>query len=157
MAVFATETYKAQDPRRSNTSRVLAANVVSGDMQFAVIPYTLSTELSGDVINLCLLPAGVIPVPQLSKVTASGEVDNSPEISIGTVANNSGWCNGLALASNTEYWCNSGAEISDWTAPTPLLPDLDSGVATVFVTITSSDGASPGTTLTFLLAYKIGR
>ncbi len=151
--IYQSEIYKAQAPGRVNPSRLLDKDVVSGQAEFAVVTYALENGIgAGDVVNLCILPRDVIPLPGLSKVICRGASFNTG-ISVGTQADTSGWISVGYLQDIGEY----GAGATSWTAPTPLEPDPGSDSATVFATLGGSDGFGPGVELTFLLAYKRGR
>jgi hypothetical protein len=159
MATFTTSHFDAQNEARANPSRLAAANVGSGDVEFAVIPYTLvgtEEESTADTIRLGLLPAGAIPVPQLSSVTCSAAPGAALVVDIGTADNTDGWADGIVLTAGGKVQCAS-ATMPAWLAPTPLVADAGSGNAAVYVTVATATTLTPGVTLYFTLAFKRAR
>lgn len=159
MATFTTATYTAQDPARANPSRLLDKNIASGDVEFAIIPYVLAgTEAANDVIDLCILPAGVIPIPQLSKCTCDTDPGTALTLKVGTAASSTGWAAAVAMTVPGDVaFCVAGATQPVWLPATPLAPDVGSGNAVVFATITTATALTAGAIVYFLLAYKKGR
>jgi hypothetical protein len=150
---YETAAYAAQDPGRQNPSRLLNKDTVSGEVQVAVVQYQMEPGIgTGSIINLCILPAGVISLPGLSKIICRGAAFNTG-LGAGTQANPNGWFNISYISDIGEY----PAGAVDWTDPAPLEPDPGSDSATVFATVGGSDGISMDTVLTFVLAYKLGR
>ena len=95
MATFASAQYALQKSDRANTSRNAPENITSGTVEFAVIPYTLAgTEAAADIINLCVLPAGVIPIPSLSHVVCVTDPGTAFTVKIGTAGDDDGWVSG---------------------------------------------------------------
>lgn len=159
MPTFTTTAYDQQKTTRTNPVRLADANVVSGDVEFAVIPYTLAgTEAAADIIQLCVLPAGVIPVPQLSSVTANTDPSaNTLLLDIGTADDPDGWANAIVLSTGGKVECTSGT-MPAWLLPTPLVADTGSGNAIVYATIDTASGVpDAGDILYFTLAYKRGK
>jgi len=65
MATFNTELYEAQNSH-GNWPMARKANA---KVRYAICEYkTTGTEVAGDRVNLCRLPAGVLPVPALSRI-----------------------------------------------------------------------------------------
>ena len=157
MASYDSDVYKAQDPGRVNPSRLLDKDVISGSVEYAVISHTLTNESAGDTINVCLLPAGVIPVPQLSRVTFSGVMNNAFELRVGTAATPSGWFSLQNIDQPGDWGCSAPASVAQWTVATPLVADPGSDAAKIVARVTATDGPNGGAVLTFLLAYKVGR
>jgi len=158
MATFDTAVYTAQKSDRTNTSRNAAQNLVSNDVQFATVVITTTTGYAGDdIIRLCVLPAGVIPVPELSFVTTDIAVDNMV-LDIGTAANTDGWADGVTLgaAVGKHEFCAAAITQPAWVTETPLVADTGSGNAIVYATVASVSSPAAAT-LTFVLAYKRGR
>lgn len=159
MATFNTALYTAQKSSRVNTSRLNAPNVASGQVEFAVIPYTLTaSEAANDVINLGVLPAGVIPLPQLSSVTCSADPGTTLTLDIGTAADTDGWADGIVLSSGGQVAATS-ATMPAWIAPTAITADSDTtnagvGNAVVYATVASASTLTADVVLYFTLAYK---
>ncbi len=156
MATFKTDIYNEQDASRVNPSRLLNADKVSGDVQWAAIPYVIDgDEVQGDVIKLGILPAGVIPVPQLSKID-SPLLNPYLLISVGTAADADGWCVDAQTGSDADSF-----PPGVWRVPTVLAPDTGSGNTEILATITNTmgvdSGGFAGETIMFILAYKLGR
>lgn len=157
MPTFNTALYNLQKSDRANTSRLAAPNVASGSVEFAVIPYTADgTETAADVINLCVLPAGVIPLPQLSKVTFSADPGTTLLLDVGTADNLDGWADGITCSSGGQV--EMGSPAAAWLAQTPLVPDAGAGNAVVKATLAATSATiTAAVTWYFTLAYKRGR
>jgi hypothetical protein len=106
-----------------------------------------------------VLPAGVIPVPQLSKVTCAGDpTSNTLEIDIGTADDPDGWADKIVLTNGGQVEATSGVLPVAWLAPTPLVADAGSGNAVVYATVVTASGTpTPGAVLYFTLAFKRAR
>lgn len=160
MPTFDTSHYTAQKPTRANTSRFAPPNVSSGSVEFAVIPYTLAgTEAANDIINLCVLPADVVPIPGLSCMVQSATVGSALTIDVGTAANDDGWGDAIAgLTTDGKVEFTAAAHTAPaWNTQTPLVEDTGSGNAVVFATVKTATSLTAGTVLTFILAYKRSR
>jgi len=159
---FTTSVYDAQAESRANTSRNLAPNLVSNDVQFARASYTMiGTEAADDLIDIAILPAGIIPIPEMSSVTTGATAttaDPTPTLTvdIGTAANPDGWADGIDVVAAGKVSCASTA--CAWLAETPLVADTGKGTAKVYATMaTMLDATVAGAKLHFVLAYKRGR
>lgn len=161
MPTFTTAVYDAQAADRANQSRLAAPNLASGEIEFAVIPYTLTDgtdEAADDVINLCVLPKDAIPIPQLSSITCDADPGTAFTVDVGTAANVDGWGDGVALTAAGKVEFTAAAHTQPaWLAQTPLVADSGSGNAVVFATVKTSTSPTAGVTLYFTLAYKRGR
>ncbi|SKB08735.1 hypothetical protein SAMN02745166_05014 [Prosthecobacter debontii] len=162
MPTFETPIYGQQKPDRSNPGVLAPANIVSGDVEFAIIPYTLvGTEAASDIIKLCLLPKDVIPLPHLSSLMCSDDPGTALTLDVGTAADADGWGNGVALttAAKVEFCSITGtaANIPAWLVPTPLAPDTGSGNAVVYATVMTATALTAGVIVYFVLAYKRGK
>jgi len=161
MAEFDTAHYALQDPTRANTSVAAPSNVSSGEVEFAVIPYVLTSgtdEAANDTINLCILPAGCIPIPQLSSITCDVDPGTAFTVDVGTAANTDGWGDGVALTDKGKVeFCATAHTAPAWLVPTPLVADTGSGNAIVYATVMTATAPVAGAILNFTLAYKRGR
>jgi hypothetical protein len=161
MPTFDTAHYALQVPTRANTSVAAPSNVASGEIEFATIPYVLTSgtdEAANDIINLCILPAGCIPVPQMSSITCDADPGTAFTVDVGTAANTDGWGDGVALtAAGKVEFCAAAHTAPAWLAATPLVADTGSGNAVVYATVMTSTSPTAGVTLYFTLAYKRGR
>lgn len=160
MPTFDSAHYDLQDPARANTSVAAPSNVASGSVEFAVIPYTLAgTEAANDLINLCLLPAGIIPIPGLSSMVQGATVGTALTLDIGTAANDDGWGDAVAgLTTDGKVEFTAAAHTPPaWNTATQLVADTGSGNALVYATVKTATSLTAGTVLTFILAYKRGR
>lgn len=169
MPTFTTAAYDQQKETRAYTisggsvtvspSRDSAPNVVSGTVEYAVIPYTMAgTEAAADIINLCMLPPGAIPVPQLSRVTSNASPGTAFTIKIGVNADDDGLATAVALTSAARdlSFVNAGATQPAFITATPVTADTGLTGSLVFATV--STATAPGTAvLTFTIAYKRGR
>jgi hypothetical protein len=161
MPTFDTAQYALQKPTRTNTSVAAPSNVASGEIEFATIPYALTSgtdEAANDIINLCILPAGCIPVPQMSSITCDADPGTAFTVDVGTAANTDGWGDGVALtAAGKVEFCAAAHTAPAWLAATPLVADTGSGNAVVYATVMTSTSPTAGVILYFTLAYKRGR
>jgi hypothetical protein len=160
MPTFATAFYTATKEARLATGRLGASNISSGTVEYAVIPYVLAgTEAAADVINLCLLPAGVIPVPELSKMVCMSDPGTAFTVKIGTAADDDGWAVSLAatVAGAVETLISGGTAPAWMVTPTPLVADTGSGNAIVKATVSTATAITATTVIHFILAYKRGR
>ena len=159
MATFTTAQYDLQKTDRANISRLATPNVASGTVEFAVIKYTLAgTEAANDIIKLCVLPAGCIPLPQLSSCIANTDPSaGTLTLDIGTAEDPDGWANDILMATGAHALATSGT-FPAWVEPTAIAADTGSGNAVVYATVAAAS-ASPdaGDILYFTLAYKRGR
>lgn len=159
MATFNSAIFLEQKESRVNPSRLATPNVASGDVQFAVIPYTLAgTEVTGDIINLCLLPHGAIPMPMLSKIAtgAAPAPEGSLIIDVGDADNPDGFADGVDVSVGGAFMFTSGTAPA-WVAPTPIVADSNSGNALIYATLDTVDTPVADAALYFVLAWKLGR
>lgn len=163
---FTTSVFDAQDLDRANTSRLAAPNLASGSVEFARIPYVLTSgtdEAANDILSLCLLPEGAIPVPELSSITCDADPGTAFTVDVGTADNADGWGDGVALtAAGKVEFCAAAHTQPAWLTPTPLVADSTAagagqGTARVYATVITSTSPTAGVTLWFTLAFKRGR
>lgn len=159
---FTTAAYDAQSFSRTNPARLAAANVASGEVEFAIIPYTLTAdtdEAANDLIDLCILPEDCIPLPHLSKVICDADPGTAFTVDVGTAANPDGWGDAIALTVAGEVgFCTIGHTMPAWLAQTPLVADTATpGNAKVYATVVTSTSPVAGVNVIFVLAYKRGR
>jgi len=158
MATFNTAQYALQSETRANPGRLAPKNVASGDVEFAVIPYTLlGTEAAADVLNLCLLPNDCIPMPMLSKVVCSGDTGSALTVDVGTAADLDGFADGLVLENGGQVEFGTSNPMPAWMAQTPIVPDTGSGNAVLKATLVTATGLTAGVILRFVIAWKRGR
>jgi hypothetical protein len=155
MATFNTTLYVAQDEDRVNPARLPAPNQAGGAVQLAVVPYALAgTEAAADKINLCVLPAGAIPIPGLSFVdcqeTATG-VGAALTVDIGYASNPDALADGIALTSGGRVTFDSATMPADALVPAGLGTSDTSLVATV----ASATGLTAAAKVVFHIAYKV--
>lgn len=158
---FTTAQYDLQVTTRTNTSRLATAGIASGEIEIARIPYVLTSgtdEAANDLINLCVLPAGAIPIPELSSITCDADPGTAFTVDVGTADNTDGWGDGVALttAGKVEF-CAAAHTQPAWLARTPLVADTGSGNAIVYATVMTSTSPTAGVILYFNLAYKLGK
>ena len=160
MATYETAVYAAQKPTRANPSRLSPQLSSSGSVEFAVIPYALKgTEVVGELINLCVLPAGAIPLPQLSGVSCGADPGTTLTLDIGTAADPQGWADGIILSNGGHVSATSAGAVT-WLNPTPLVADAgweNSGSAVVSAKFDTVSALTAAVNLYFLLAYKLAR
>lgn len=163
---FTTDFFAAQDAARSNPGVLPDANIGSGDIEFAVIPYTLTSgtdEAAADIIELMILPAGSIPIPQLSSITASADPGTAFTVDVGNASNPDGWGDAVALtvAGKVEF-CTPSGTMPAWLAETRLSADATEagagqGNTRIYATVDTSTAPTAGVILYFTLAFKRGR
>lgn len=170
MATYTTSKYDAQKYARTNPARFPNANTASGAVQMAIVPYTLTgAEANADIINLCILPAGAVPIPSLSRVICSGAPAPSGTltINVGTLDPAApvpdGWAKGIDLKNGgTVEFTSAAITTLPWfIAETPLVADTSStvpgggGNCVISATVVSA-GSLTSKILYFHLAYKLG-
>jgi hypothetical protein len=160
MAEFNSTVYTAQKATRANPSRLATQNSASGTIQVAKIPYTLAaTEVANDTINLCVLPAGAIPLPELSSVVCSADPGTTLTLDIGNADNPDGWADGIVLSAGGQVACTNTA-IPAWVADTPIVTDsgfATAGSAVIYATVASANTLTASVVLYFNLAYKLAK
>lgn len=161
MAIFSTDIYVEQDAAREKPSRLARGNVVSGEVEYAVVPYALkgteSAASGGDYINLCVLPKGCIPMPSLSHILRTDTIGTTLTLDIGTTAVPDGWSKTINPVAAIRTEVTSSATAAVWLAPSPLEADAGSGNAVIRAKVVSASGLTAGRTLYFVLAYKRGK
>lgn len=157
MASFDSAFYALQKPTRTTTpTRLATENTAAGTIEIAVIPYTIAgTEATNDTVNLCILPAGAVPLPAYSKVSCSADPGSTLVLDVGTAADADGWIDGITLSSGGTVEAMSGT-FPAFTAATPLAADTGSGNAVVYATLASVSTLTASVILYFHLAYKRG-
>lgn len=161
MATFETTLFASQKSNRANTSRLPSANVGSGQPEWAVFSHTLTgSEAADDILRLCILPAGCIPLPLLSKVY-SADPGTTLTLDVGTADNPDGFADGIVLSAGGTIGFESGTAPA-WLVQTPLVADVDttasgSGNAVVYATVASAASLTASTVLHFAIAYKSAR
>lgn len=163
MASFDTTLYGLQKTERTTTpTRLPAPNQASGQVEFAVIPYTLTgTEAAADTINLCVLPGGIIPVPALSSCVCVTDPGTAWTLKVGTAELDTGWAASVAMTvpGKVEF-CAASATQPGWLTPTKIAADTADGVGAgpgdvqVYATVITATGTTASTVMYFILAYK---
>src|SRR5947207_14879888 len=95
---FTSAIYDAESASRVNTSRLAVIN--PDQVFFKTVPYVFTSgtdEAASDTIALCYLPAGSIPVPQLSSASCDIDPGTAFTFDVGTAADVDGWGDGVAL------------------------------------------------------------
>lgn len=161
MPTFETPTYALQNPARANPSRRLAPNVVNAQIAVAQVSYTLvGTEAANDIINLCILPPGCIPIPALSSV-ACADPGTALVLDIGTAADVDALADGIVLSAGGVIPF-AGATLPLATSaitPTALVADTATGTTgntRVYATVMTATSLTASVVLTFTIAYEIG-
>ena len=151
--------YALQSPTRTRTGLQAPPNVSDGEVQYTFIPVTFAgTETALDTVNLCQLPAGVIPLPQLSNITVDDDPGTTLTVDIGPAANPDGCADGSDVASVGVVACCTAAIPAYAIAATPL--DADSGAEDGLVTIVmtyATLGTPAAGHFVVCLAYKLPR
>src|SRR5205085_1442778 len=108
MTIYQTTLHAAQDADRLNPARLPAPNQAGGAVQLAVVPYALDgDEAADDKIQLCVLPAGAIPIPGLSFVDAE-DPGTTLTADIGYASDPDALADGITLSSGGQVAFTSG-------------------------------------------------
>lgn len=157
MASANTTHYDAQKASRANTSRRPAP--VSKPVIYARIPWTSTALSSGDTINICQLPAGAIPRPELSSIIMHTDITASAlTLDIGTAADTNGWAAAVDCAAiGPKPCCVASTAPPAYITKTELAADTNAqGTVDVYATATIGVGTlDAGEVITFLLAYEL--
>lgn len=163
MATFDTAHYALQKPDRARTGLQAPPNISDGMVHYAFLPYVCATtEATADIINLCQLPVGAIPIPQLSSVwiPADNVTHTVATVSVGIAGATTSWMNAVSLLAAGNIMALSGTAPAYASTATSLAADsgADDGLVTVIATLgTLSGGAVTAGSWYFCLAYKIPR
>lgn len=155
MATFESALHALQKSSRVNLSRLPAPNQAGGQVHYAVVPVVLDDGiLANDVINLCYLPAGAIPIPGMSRVicdeTATG-VSADLTLDVGFASNPDALADGLALAVGGDFLFTSGTMPANALVPAGLA----AADTLIYATCVSVDTPTDGADLVFAIAYKM--
>ena len=158
MATFASVHYALQKEDRANPSRLSTPNVASGRVEFAYIPYALAgTEAANDIINLCVLPAGAVPIVPLCHVTCSADPGTTLTLDVCTAGDPDGLADGIVLSSGGQVAFTNTA-IPAGVAATALVEDSGfPGNAAVYATVASANTLTAAVVLYFCIAFKRNR
>lgn len=153
--------YDLQKTTRSRPGLQAPPNISEGELQFAVIPVSFAgTESAADTVNLCQLPAGVIPVPALSSIQVTSDPGTTLTVDIGTALDADGWCDGANVAAVGLVNCLTPAipAFANASLNSGLAADTadDDGLVTITATW-ATVGTNSAATLVFILAYKLPR
>ena len=161
MATLNTATYLLQVPSRANPARRIGPNVVGAQISVAQVSYTLTgSEAAADVLNICILPPGAIPLPALSSV-ASADPGTALVLDIGTDADTDALADGIVLSAGGVIPF-AGATLPlavGAVTPTALVADTATGTTgntRVYATVVTATSLTAAVVLNFTNAYKIG-
>lgn len=153
---FETAFYATQAESRANTSRLAAPNGASGEIQVAVVEYTTAgSEAATDKINLCVLPAGAVPLPHLSSIMCA-DPGTTLTIDVGTAANADGWFDGIDVKAGGIFTPAAGT-LPAWIAPTAITADTGSTNAVVYATLAAAETVTANVKIYFALAYRLAK
>lgn len=153
MATFSSALYALQKSDRVNTSRLPAPNQAGGGVQLATVPYAVAgteDEATPDKINLCILPAGAIPLPGLSWVDCE-DPGTALTLDIGYASNPDALADGLDLAAAGHKPFTTPAIPADALVPAPLA----AADTTIYATVATGTTLTVGKILVFNIAYKL--
>ena len=151
MPNYETAHYALQKPTRTNPANLAPANVSNGVVRYAKVRYVLTTDAVDETIQICILPVGAVPLPELSSVSCGSDPGTTLLMDIGNTANPDGWADGISLSSGGRVACDSGA-VPAWFDPYTL-PDENNTIYATYMATTT--GLTPTTVVTFNLAYKM--
>jgi hypothetical protein len=133
------------------------SDLTNGDLRYADATYTATgTEAaSGDTIEVCVLPVGAVPIPELWRVSNEASMGGS-DIAIPTMGD----------ASDADRYSATSRSIHSSTAQTgavtpavatSVLPRYVVTEATqrVVAAITRTNAMTAGKKISFLIAYKL--
>src|SRR5688572_15973596 len=113
--------YKLQKTDRPKTTRLPNPNQAGGTVQLAVVPYTTDgEELEDDIINLCILPAGAIPIPGLSFLEQEDPSTGAVTIDVGFASDPDALADGMDCAAAGHIAFTSAAVPASGLAPAAL-------------------------------------
>jgi hypothetical protein len=151
MATFETTIHAAQKETRANPARLPAQ--VGGALQYAVVPYTVAgTEEEGttDVIKLCILPTGAVPIAGASFVDCEA-LGTAFVVDIGYASNPDALADGITLTSAGHIPFTSGTQPADAIAPSALA----AADTTIYATMATGTSPTAGKKAVFHIAYKL--
>ena len=137
-----------QDPTRANPSRLPLPNQAGGAVQMAVIHCVLGAGAAADIIELCYLPVGAIPIPGLSFVDAE-DCGTTLTLDVGWAENPDGWADGIDIAAAGKVQFTTGTQL-----PSNLVAEAIPS-ALIYATVATSGTPTTTADLVFHLAYKL--
>lgn len=150
MANFKSDLITAKDSVNIS-DKVVDGDRTGGLLLLATAVVTLSgSTATNDTIQLVDLPAGAVPVPQLSHVTASADPGTDLELNIGTSDDEDLLADGLVLSSGGQVAFTAGTMPAGAITPTRTVANTR-----VFATVTDADAVNASVKLVFTIAYRI--
>lgn len=148
MATFSSSVWSAENAPTISTLN--DGRAIGAKMFIKQVEYTLAgTETTSDVINICKLPQGAVPVVSLCNVFCQ-DPGTTLAIDVGTSADIDELADGIALSSGGLVAFTSG------TAPAlALTPAAYSSHVTVYATPTSVSTLTAGASLVFTIVYSM--
>ena len=132
-------------------------DLTPGDLRFAEATYTASGSeaASGDNIEVCVLPVGAVPVPELWRVSNEASMGGSA-IAIPTIgdASDADRYSATSISVNSS---TAGSAAVTAAVATSVLPRYTVTEATqrVVAAITRTNALTAGKKISFLIAYKL--
>lgn len=131
MATFNSALYSAS-PAANGLTEWSIPPAVKQALHYAIVPYALAgTEAAADIINLCKLPPGSIPVPGASFIVCE-DPGTALILDIGTTADPDGWADGVDCQAAGKKECVFSTVTPAWalTATATTVQDISATVDT---------------------------
>ncbi len=151
MPTFETTTCAAQTDALADLSKAPNAAEFGGKLHVERHEYTmLDTEVTGDIIDICILPKGATVVPHMSAVAMSGDPGTTLTAIIGTAADTNRFADTIVLSAGGAATLFSSATLPlESYDPTPLT-DATKMIATLTVSTLSGTRS-----VVFWVAYTL--
>jgi hypothetical protein len=133
------------------------SDLTNGDVRFAEATYTATgTEAtSGDNIEVCVLPVGAVPVPELWRVANEASLGGSV-VAIPTIgdASDADRYSATSISVNSS---TAGSAAVTAAVATSVLPryTVTADTQRVVAAITRTNAVTAGKKISFLIAYKL--
>lgn len=151
--------YAAQVAAAANfATRIDDKRQIMGDVQFATIEVPVTADnVANDVINLIVLPAGAIVLPELSKVLVTDDMnDGAMTVDIGDIVDPDRYADGVDVAAAGIKEFLTSAFAAGLATKTPVAKTGVAATDTSIVTLTIATEAATmeAGTMIVVLAYK---
>lgn len=131
---------------------------LAGDLKLATVQVTLPSGVAGsDTFQLCDLPAGAVPVPQLSHATCPNP-GTTLTLDIGYSDTNEGGSNTDADGLADGIVMSSGGQVGFCSATQPATvatPYRCTRKTRIYATAASASSVTAGVVVSFTIAYRV--
>jgi hypothetical protein len=133
------------------------SDLTNGDLRFAEATYTCtgSEAATGDNIEVCVLPVGAVPVPELWRVSNEASMGGSV-IAIPTIGDSAD-ADRYSATSISVNSSTAGSAAVTAAVATSVLPryTVTADTQRVVAAITRTNAVTAGKKISFLIAYKL--